>query len=109
MIYDIADTVVAEQISQVPGVAKVWVSGAERGAVRIRVDPGRIAAMHISLEQIRAAVRGATLNLPKGRMDLDGQTWTIAANDQLYTAPNIATSSSPGATAHRCCCATSPR
>ena len=56
-VYDIADTIVAEQISQVPGVAKVYVSGAERGAVRIRVDPARIAAMHVSLEQIRAAVR----------------------------------------------------
>src|SRR5262245_33085039 len=51
-IYDIADTIVAEQISQVPGVAHVFVSGAERGAVRIRADPGRIAAMHVSLEQI---------------------------------------------------------
>ena len=86
-VYDIADTVVAEQISQVPGVAQLWISGAERGAVRIRVDPGRIAAMHVSLEQVRAAVRGATVNLPKGRINLDGQTWSIAVNDQLYKAP----------------------
>jgi hydrophobe/amphiphile efflux-1 (HAE1) family protein len=85
-VYDIADTVVSEQITQVPGVAQVWVSGAERGAVRIRVDPGRIAAMHVSLEQIRAAVRGATVNLPKGRVSLDGRFWSIAANDQLYKA-----------------------
>jgi multidrug efflux pump len=85
-VYDIADTVVSEQITQVPGVAQVWVSGAERGAVRIRVDPGRIAAMHVSLEQIRAAVRGATVNLPKGRVRLDGRFWSIAANDQLYKA-----------------------
>ncbi len=85
-VYDITDAVVAEQISQLPGVAVVNVSGAERGAVRIRVDPGQIAAMHVSLEQIRAAVRNATLNLPKGRLNLDGSTWTIAANDQLYKA-----------------------
>jgi multidrug efflux pump subunit AcrB len=54
--------------------------------VRIRVDPGRIAAMQVSLEQIRAAVRNATLNLPKGRVSVDGQSWTIATNDQLYKA-----------------------
>ncbi len=85
-VYDIADTIVAEQIAQVPGVARIYISGAERGAVRIRVDPGRIAAMHVSLEQIRAAVRGATLNLPKGRMNLEGQFWSIADNDQLFNA-----------------------
>ena len=88
-VYDIADTIVAEQISQVPGVARIYISGAERGAVRIRVDPGRIAAMHVSLEQIRAAVRDATLNLPKGRMNLDGQFWSIADNDQLFKARGI--------------------
>ena len=85
-VYDIADAIVSEQISQVPGVAQVSVSGAERGAVRIRVDPGRIAAMRVSLEQIRAAVRNATLNLPKGRVSVDGRSWTIATNDQLYKA-----------------------
>jgi multidrug efflux pump len=86
-VYDVADTIVAEQISQVPGVAKVYVSGAERGAVRIRVDPGRVAAMHVSLEQIRAAVGDATQNLPKGTLNLDGQSWSIVANDQLFKAP----------------------
>ncbi len=85
-IYDIADTVVAEQISQLPGVAQVFVSGAQRGAVRIRVDPGRIGAMGVSLEQIRASVRDSALNMPKGALHLDGQSWTIAANDQLFKA-----------------------
>ncbi len=85
-VYDIANSIVSEQISQVPGVAQVSVSGADRGAVRIRVDPGRIAAMQVSLEQIRAAVRNATLNLPKGKVSVDGQSWTIATNDQLYKA-----------------------
>ncbi len=42
--------------------------------------------MHVSLEQIRASVRDATLNLPKGALNLDGQSWTIAANDQLFKA-----------------------
>jgi hydrophobe/amphiphile efflux-1 (HAE1) family protein len=86
-IYDIADTVVTQQILQAPGVSQVSISGADRGAVRIRVDPGRIAAMHVSLEQVRAAVRDATVNLPKGRLNLDDQSWTIVANDQLFKAP----------------------
>jgi multidrug efflux pump len=85
-VYDIADTIVSEQITQLPGVAQVRVSGSERGAVRIRVDPGRIAALHVSLEQIRAAVRDATVNVPKGRVSLDGELWTIEANDQLFGA-----------------------
>jgi hydrophobe/amphiphile efflux-1 (HAE1) family protein len=85
-IYDIADTVVAEQISQLPGVAQVFVSGAQRGAVRIRIDPGRIGTMGVSLEQIRASVRDSALNMPQGALHLDGQSWTIAANDQLFKA-----------------------
>jgi hydrophobe/amphiphile efflux-1 (HAE1) family protein len=87
-VYDIADAIVAEQLSQLPGVAKVYVSGAERGAVRIRVDPGQVAAMHLSLEQIRAAVQDATQNLPKGTLNLDGQSWSVTANDQLFKAPD---------------------
>ena len=85
-VYDVADSIVAEQISQLPGVGQVFVSGAERGAVRIRVDPGRVAAMHLSLEQIRAAVRDATLNLPKGRVNLGGRFWDVTDNDQLFNA-----------------------
>ena len=85
-IYDLADSVIAEQLAQLPGVAQANVSGAERGAVRIRVDPAQAATMGLSLEQIRIAIRGATVNLPKGSANIDGHNWTLTANDQLYRA-----------------------
>ncbi len=85
-VYSYADSVVAEKLSQIDGVAKVFVSGAERGAVRIRVDPGAIANMQLSLEQIRVAVAQASQNLPKGIIAIGEQSFAVGANDQLFKA-----------------------
>ena len=68
-IYDAADTVVAQRIAQVSGVADVTVSGAEQPAVRVRVNPGAIAAAGISLEQVRTAIAGANAQSPLGVLD----------------------------------------
>ncbi|MBV8651418.1 MAG: efflux RND transporter permease subunit, partial [Alphaproteobacteria bacterium] len=65
-VYNYAYSVVAEKLSQIDGVAKVYISGAERSAVRVQVDPGLTANMHLSLERIRSAIRNSTENLPKG-------------------------------------------
>ena len=62
------------------------ISGAERSAVRIRVSPGRLAGMNLSLEAARAAIVTASQNLPKGAISGDGQRYTIEANDQLLKA-----------------------
>ena len=70
-IYDAADTVVAQRIAQVPGVADVTVSGAEQPAVRVRVNPGAIASAGISLEQVRTAIAGANAQSPLGVLDGD--------------------------------------
>jgi hydrophobe/amphiphile efflux-1 (HAE1) family protein len=86
VMYDYADSVIAQKLSQLPGVAKVNVAGAERPAVRIRASPRLMASMNLSLEEVRQAVRAATMNLPKGTIEADGSTWTIAANDQLFRA-----------------------
>ena len=102
-VYDIADSVVAEQLSQLPGVAQASVSGAERGSVRIRVDPGRIAEMGISLEQIRLALGDASTNWPKGEISDAGQSWTITDNDQLLRARdwrNVVVAMQNGAPVH---------
>jgi len=85
-MYDYADSVIAQKLSQLPGVAKVNVAGAERPAVRIRAAPRLLASMNLSLEQVRQAVRAATMNLPKGGISASGLTWMIGANDQLFTA-----------------------
>ncbi len=72
------------------GVAQVSVSGAERRAVRIRVSPRRMANMQLSLEEVRAALRDANQNLPKGAVTIADQTWTLAADDQLIRAEDWA-------------------
>src|SRR6476660_7281151 len=65
-LYDAADTVIAQRISQVDGVAEVQVAGAEQPAIRIRVDPGRLAAMGVSIEKVRTAISNANALAPLG-------------------------------------------
>jgi hydrophobe/amphiphile efflux-1 (HAE1) family protein len=85
-VYNLADGVLSPKLSQLPGVARVAISGAERSAVRIQVSPGRLAGMNLSLEAARAAIVTASQNLPKGVISGDGQRYTIEANDQLLKA-----------------------
>lgn len=84
-IYDAADTVVAQRIAQTPGVADVSVSGAEQPAIRVRVDPVAIAAMGVSMEDVRAALANANATGPLGAFDGARLAETIAVNDQLRT------------------------
>jgi multidrug efflux pump len=85
-LYEYADSVLSPKISQLPGVARVSISGAERKAVRVQVSPGRIASMNLSLEALRTAIVAASQNLPKGAIDVEGQSLVIDANDQILTA-----------------------
>ena len=90
-VYEAADSVVGERLSQIPGVARVNISGAERGAVRIRAEPRLMANLGVSLEQIRQTVQAASLNLPKGTISQGDQEWTLEANDQLLKAADYRT------------------
>ncbi len=83
---DAADTILAQQISQIPGVAQVNIGGEQRPAVRVQIDPAKIAALGLGLEDLRAALAAATVNAPKGSFDGPQQSFTIYANDQLLTA-----------------------
>jgi hypothetical protein len=85
-IYDLADTVVAQRLSQAPGVAEVIVSGAEQPAIRVRLEPARLAAMGLSLEAVRTAIAAANGLSPVGVLDGATQALTLATNDQL-TSP----------------------
>jgi hydrophobe/amphiphile efflux-1 (HAE1) family protein len=82
-IYDAADTVIAQRIAQVDGVAEVQVAGAEQPAVRIRVDPGRLAAMGVSLENVRTAITNANALAPLGIIDGDQRAIALESNAQL--------------------------
>ena len=70
-IYDAADSVIAQRLSQVEGVADVTVAGSEQPALRVRVDPARLAAMGVSLEDVRTAIANSNAVGPLGAFDGD--------------------------------------
>jgi hydrophobe/amphiphile efflux-1 (HAE1) family protein len=82
-LYDAADTVLVQRLSQVDGVAEVNVSGAEQPAIRIKVDPTRLSAMNLSMEQVRIAITGANIVAPLGTIDGDKQLIALDTNAQL--------------------------
>jgi hydrophobe/amphiphile efflux-1 (HAE1) family protein len=84
-IYDIADSVIAQRISQVDGVAEVNVSGAEQPAIRIQVNPVAIASMGVSMEEVRLAVANANAKSPLGNFDGPLFARAISTNGQLLT------------------------
>jgi len=82
-IYDAADTVIAQRISQVEGVAEVQVAGAEQPAIRVKVNPMQLAAMGLSIEQVRLAVVNANTLAPLGIIEGDKQAVALESNAQL--------------------------
>ncbi len=82
-IYDVADTVLAQRISQLDGVAEATVNGAEQPAMRVRVNPVAIASMGLSMEDVRLAIINANAAGPLGVFDSDGVAQTIATNAQM--------------------------
>ncbi|PTY02494.1 multidrug transporter subunit MdtB [Opitutaceae bacterium EW11] len=85
-IADLVDTRLSQKISQVTGVGLVSMSGGQRPAVRIQVNPGALAAYGIGLETVRSAIANANSNSAKGSFDGPTQASTINANDQLRSA-----------------------
>jgi hydrophobe/amphiphile efflux-1 (HAE1) family protein len=82
-MYDVADTLVAQRIAQIDGVAEVTVNGAEQPAMRIRVNPVAAASMGISLEDVRAAVANANSLTPLGTFDGPDLAASIGSNLQI--------------------------
>ncbi len=80
---DFAENVVAEQISQIPGVSQVQIGGQQRPAIRVQIDPAKLTGRQLTLEDVRAALATATTNAPKGTMIGREQSFAIAANDQI--------------------------
>ncbi|MBI4740140.1 MAG: MdtB/MuxB family multidrug efflux RND transporter permease subunit [Betaproteobacteria bacterium] len=89
-LQDMADTRLAQKISQVPGVGLVALAGGQRPAVRVRVNPRALAAAGLGLDDIRTAVGAANVNTPKGSFDGPSRASTIDANDQLRSADEYA-------------------
>jgi multidrug efflux pump len=83
---DLADTILAQRLSQISGVGRVSVLGGLKPAVRVQADLGRLAAYGIGMEDLRNAIAGANVSGPKGSLDGAQQAYTIAANDQIAAA-----------------------
>ncbi len=85
-VEDMADTRVAEKISQLPGVGLVSISGGQRPAVHIDANPQELAAYGLNIDDLRTTISNANVNTPKGNFDGPTRSYTINANDQLQNA-----------------------
>jgi hydrophobe/amphiphile efflux-1 (HAE1) family protein len=86
-ISDAADTLLQPKLSEIDGVGRVTVQGGMRPAVRVRVDPARLAAYGLAMEDVRNAVAAANVNGAKGGFDGPRLAFSLGANDQLIDAP----------------------
>src|SRR6185312_8110468 len=80
---DYADTVLSQQISQISGVSQVFIAGEQKRAIRVQMDPAKLAAMGMTLEDVRGTLVNATVNGPKGTIDTPDRSFAIYSNDQL--------------------------
>ena len=83
---DYADNFLAQQMSQITGVAQVVIGGDSKPAIRVQVDPAKLASAGITLEEVRGALVNSTTNAAKGTINLPKTSFTIATNDQLTLA-----------------------
>src|SRR5436309_2534277 len=86
VLYDAADSVIAQRLAQIEGVAEVTVNGAEQPAIRVRVDPIALASMGLGFEDVRTAVANTNAVGPIGAFNSSERAVTISANDQIRTA-----------------------
>ncbi|MBN8530756.1 MAG: multidrug efflux RND transporter permease subunit [Alphaproteobacteria bacterium] len=78
-----ADTLLAQKLSQISGVGRVLTEGGQRPAYRLQVDPARLAGYGLALEDVRAALVRANVNLPKGKLEGPSQSLALNVNDQI--------------------------
>ena len=85
-VQDLADTRLAQKIAQLSGVGMVGISGGQKPAIRVQVNPAALSSLGMNLEDLRATLVQASVNQAKGSFDGRRQAFTIAANDQLLSA-----------------------
>src|ERR1700759_3809196 len=83
---DAIDVQLGQQISQISGLAQVFIGGQQKPSIRVQVDPAKLVAKGLSLEDIRAQIALTTVDSPKGNIDGVKRAYTIYANDQLLDA-----------------------
>jgi hydrophobe/amphiphile efflux-1 (HAE1) family protein len=85
-VYEYADQILGQKISQIDGVSLVGINGAEKSAVRVQIDPAALASARLSLEDVRSFLSQATVVQPLGGIDGKQASYTFASNDQLVDA-----------------------
>ena len=85
-VSDAVDAQLGQQISQISGVAQVFIGGQQKPAIRVQVDPAKLVAKGLSLEDVRSQITVTTVDSPKGNIDGEKRAYTIYANDQLLDA-----------------------
>ena len=85
-VEDLADTLMAQKISQLSGVGLVSIAGGQKPAVRIQANPAQMASYGLSLEDLRSALGNANVDQAKGSLNGRSQSYTIGANDQLLSS-----------------------
>ncbi len=85
-MYDVASTVLAQKISQIPGIGQVQIGGAALPAVRVELNPNALNKYGIGLEDVRNTIAQTNTNRPKGVMEEGDQRWQILSNDQARKA-----------------------
>src|SRR5438105_5328939 len=85
-VYEYADSIIAQRLSQVEGVSQAFVGGADKSAVRVQINPGALASIGISFEEVRALLGQANVDSPKGSLNDEQHSYTLVSNDQLLEA-----------------------
>ncbi|SEB13585.1 efflux RND transporter permease subunit [Variovorax sp. YR216] len=85
-VNDYADNVLAQQISRIQGVGLVNIFGVQKPAVRIQIDPAKLKAVGLSLEEVRGVIANTTVSQPTGTIDGERQAFNVYTNDQLLKA-----------------------
>ncbi len=89
-IYDMADSILSQKISQIQGVGQCFVGGSASPAVRIELNPMQLGSNGVGLEAVRTALANANANRPKGALQDAGHRWQINDNDQIFKAADYA-------------------
>ena len=86
---DYADNILSQQISQISGVSQVSIGGEQKRSIRVQVDPARLAAMNMTLEDVRTLLVTATVDAPKGTVDGVERSFDVYDNDQLTKSADV--------------------
>jgi hydrophobe/amphiphile efflux-1 (HAE1) family protein len=82
---DFAENILSQRLSQIAGVSQVLVGGQQKPAIRVQIDPAKLAYMGLTMEDVRSVITNATVDEPKGSIDGTDTSYTVLADDQLTT------------------------